>query len=92
MKKSELAYKLFDVGIISFEDYQCVDCGGSNVLVDSFYQVAIQIKANAARDGYLQCVADFEPRYPEISWVLDGLTHHGLAHLYANRMRQGGEV
>lgn len=53
MNKRDLAYKLYEAGVIAFDDYQCVDCGGSNILVDSFYACAVEIKAAAGRDGFI---------------------------------------
>lgn len=59
MNKRDLAYKLYEAGVIAFDDYQCVDCGGNNVLVDSFYACAVEIKAEAGRAGFIACAAEF---------------------------------
>ena len=56
MDKKELAYKLYDAGVIAFDDYHCVDCGGSNVLVDSFFSCALEIEIQSGRNGFLEGV------------------------------------
>lgn len=83
MNKQDLSYKLYESGVIAFEDYQCVDCGGSNVLVDSFYACAVEIEASAGRDGWLAC----SERYDEL--IEYSVDYEKDANQYAESIRRG---
>lgn len=85
MIKSDLAYQLYEAGVIPYDDFSSIE-SRPNELVDAIFRAAVDIEAKAGRKGFIDGAEYFiDPDKVNLASVA------AAADNYAATLRQGGD-